>query len=50
MTHEDVIKDAVKEALAAGVVWTDKEFAKLKNDAIAEVTAETARKLYGNAR
>lgn len=46
-TYAEMIKVIVRHAMTDGVSWTDKEFAALKNEAIAEASRETARRLYG---
>ena len=48
--YEDRIKAIVKEAGTDGVVWTDKEFARIKDDAVREVSEETARRMFGGGR
>jgi hypothetical protein len=47
--YESEIKRLVKEAMSEFLSWTDREFVALKNEAIAEISRETARRLYGPA-
>jgi hypothetical protein len=45
--YEARIKQIVKEAMAKGYFWTDKEFGQINAEARAEVSAETAAKIFG---
>ena len=48
--YETAIKQIIREAMADGVVWTDKQFSQINATARDEIASETARRIYGNAR
>ena len=53
VTYDDYaeqIKAIVKQASAEGTAFTPKDIERIVREAYDEMAAETARKLYGNAR